>query len=250
MQIEPFKLKNLDAGTMVTSKTGNAFLPGGRKRGEVPPPRPSLFSEEQLKAAERESYKKGFLEGTAEGRKLQDSEQATNERRLMETLEGFVNKVTPLFNDYQAAIVQMKQDMPKTALSIAHKVASKALQENAPTVVEETVLKCVQIMLGEPQLIITVHPSMVETLKSKVESLAARAQSATAISVNGDAALPQTDCRVEWKHGAMMRDTAKIWQDITHAVDNMAASAKHDAETQVKTVQAEVSAAAETTKKE
>jgi hypothetical protein len=85
MRIEPLDFKSFDGSVAIVREPAvKTFLPGGKRRREGPPPPPPTFNEEQLKAAERESYKKGFLEGTQEGRKLQDSEQAANDRKLLQ----------------------------------------------------------------------------------------------------------------------------------------------------------------------
>lgn len=252
VRVQPFNFKEFVPGVASQATAGGkTFLPGGRRRGEGSPLHPPVFNEEQLKAAQAESYKKGFLEGTEEGKKQQDSEQALADRKLADALDNVGVLLSRLMEDYRTAFIQMQQDMPKAALAIAHKVAGKALAENAPAMVEETAMKCVEMMIGQPKLVITVHATLAEALKKNIEALAARQQHKNEIVVAADDALPATDYRIEWKHGAFARDTEKLWQEIGRVVENMSASAKHNAETQMNNLQQEAAAPQEPpTKKE
>lgn len=246
MRIEPLNFKTFDAGAVATREGGKTFLPGGRRRSEGPPLPPPTYNHEQFKAAERESYKKGFLEGVEDGRKQQDNDQAATERKLLEAIGGLANAAAPLFAHYRATMEQMRQDMPKAALAIARKAAGGALDQNAQAAVEETVMKCIEMMIDEPKLMITVHVSLAEAMKKKVEQLTATLPAGKDISVMADESLPAADCRVEWKNGAFTRDTGKLWQEITRVVEGMSASAHHDAKAQMDTLQQQLPATDET----
>jgi flagellar assembly protein FliH len=247
MRIEPLDFKDFDSGIAIIRPKSQPFLPGGRRRSEAPPPPPSIFNETQLKTAEAASYKKGFLDGIEEGKKQQDNEQATNDRLLMDGLECLLNNLTPIFADYRNTIVRAQQDLPKAALAIAKKVAEGALAENSAAAVEATALRCVEIMLGEPKLQITVHESLIEQVKKKVADVATRTELAKDVVVIGQNNLATTDCRMEWKDGALVRNVAKIWEDIARAIEGMSSSAKHEAQTTMDKLQTQLPAADETT---
>jgi flagellar assembly protein FliH len=243
MRVERFSFKEFDATVAVKSAPVTAgikpLLPGGRRK-EGAPPLPPTFSEEQLKAAERESYKKGFTEGTQEGRNQAESEQAAVDRQLSETVEKFVQTLPPLLADYRQMILQLRQDLPKVALAIARKAAGNALAENAAATVEDVAMRCVESMIAEPKLTVTVHESLADTLEKKLKAMAEKQQAATDIVVMRDAAIAPTDCRIEWKHGAMERHTGQLWQHIEKAVEAMSASAAHTTEVQMTQLQAQL----------
>lgn len=248
MGIEPINLRNFDTGALVTGDIGGKnHLPGGRRRGEGPPPPPPTFNEEQLKAAEREAYKKGFLEGTEEGRRLQDSEQAATDRKLMESIEHFIKAVAPLLQDYRTLLTQAKQEIPRISLSIARKVAGGALAQDTQAVVDEAALKCIELMLGEPKLVVTVHASLADSLKTKVAQLTATVQNAASVEVVGNEGFPLADCRVEWRNGALLRNTEKLWQDIGKIVEDMSAAGAHEAQNKMEILQAALQAVSQTT---
>ncbi len=245
VRVEPFTLREFDGSIAVRKAAGNKPFSNLSKRKDEappPPPPPPSFSEEQLKAAERESYKKGFLEGVQEGRNQQLNEQGAIERQLAITVERFAATVSPLLSDYREVVLRMRQDMPKIALCVARKAAGSSLAANAQAVVDEISQRCVEIMIGEPKLVVTVHETLKDALKANLDALAARLQSAAEIVVAGDATIPEADCRIEWKHGAFARDSKQLWAALEQAIDNMVASEKHQAEAQLATVQAEITA--------
>src|ERR1700677_2923642 len=120
MRVQPFNFKELSDGAPPgTGPAAKAFLKVGRSREVVPPPPlPPVFSEEDMKTAEREGYKKGFLDGVQEGRKQAASEQAGIDRGLTQTVERFAQAVSPLLAYYRRMSLELQQESPKVALAI------------------------------------------------------------------------------------------------------------------------------------
>ena len=242
MNVQPLNFKEFDAASAANRAPAagiKPLLPGGRRR-EAAPPSPSSYNEEQLKAAEREAYKKGFLEGTEEGKKQAESEQASIDRKLAETVEKFARSVTPLLSDYRAMALQMKQDMIKVAMGIARKVAGDALAQNSAAEVEAIALRCVETMIAEPRIAITVHESVAASLEKRLQALKEKLQASADIVVVRDAAINPADCKIEWKYGAMERHTGTLWDQIDKAVGTLAAGAAHTAEKHLDAVAAQV----------
>lgn len=234
MRIEPINFRDFATEGQISVLGRKHHLPGGRRKEEAPPPPPApTFSEEQLKAAERESYKKGFVDGTKEGHQQAQTEQADVDRKLAETVEQFTTTLTPLLADYKQMILQLRQDLPKVALTIAKKAAGDALNENASAAIEHMALTCAQTMIGEPKIAITVHANLAATLEKKLQELKAKSGSATDFIITPSDTIALADCRVEWKHGAMERHTGQLWQEIEKAVASMSAAAVRDTEKQI-----------------
>jgi len=191
-----------------------------------------------VKAAERDGYKKGFLEGTEDGKKQKESEQEQIDRTLTETVEKLVASVTPMLAAYRSLAHQLKQEMPKIALTVARKVAGPALNDHAIAAVEEMALRCIEVMAAQPRLTILVNDKLAPTLETKVKALKEKLQSETEIVITGDAAMQPADCRIDWDHGGCARDTAGMWKQVEEAIANMAAAAKFQTETNLKEVKA------------
>jgi flagellar assembly protein FliH len=227
MRVEPLLFREFDGGAISTSGKVKPFLPGGRHKGEAPPP-PPTFSEDQLKQAELESYKRGFLEGTEEGKRLQIDAQADIDRQISEALSGFIRSALPIFEDYKRMSTLLREDMPKAALTIARKVAGAALSDNAEATIHEIAERCVIAMLGEASLTVHVHDSLAPSLEKRMVDVASKYASGMAIQVVADGALPLSDCKVQWKNGSFIRNTEKLWQDVEQAIGNISASAAYE----------------------
>ncbi|MFW0776679.1 MAG: FliH/SctL family protein [Rickettsiales bacterium] len=233
MRIERFDFTDFEtSGSGAVIARRKRSLPGGRRKEEEPPPPPApTFSEDDIKAAERDGYQKGFLEGIEEGKKQAESEQADIDRKLSETVERFVSSIAPLLNDYRAMQQQMREDMPKVALAISKKVAGDALESNAESMISGVALACVEAMIGEPKLSITVHSSVADTLEKKLTELASRVADSAQFTVGRDENMNIADCRMEWKYGAMERHTGQLWEQVEKVVESMVTSAQRETDT-------------------
>ncbi|MDE3059727.1 MAG: hypothetical protein KGJ06_01800 [Pseudomonadota bacterium] len=234
MQVERLSFKDLGEKA---SRRGQPFAPAGKAKMEAPPPPPS-FSEEQVKAAERDGYKKGFLEGTQEGRKQAESEQAAVERQLAATVEHFARMITPLMEHQRRVLLATREDMPKLALAIARKAGGQALAEQAEAVVVSLAKQACELLIREPKLIITVHENLGAALARQLEQIAGRLPAAQNIVIQRDPNLPLADCRIEWEHGGMERRADLLWQELEKATASLTAGAARDVQEIVDTPQA------------
>jgi len=242
MKVERFDFRNFSDGVIIDPIVGTKiFVPSGSPNADQPPPPPPpVFSEEDMKSSERDGYKKGFLDGVQDGRKQAESEQATVDSHLVEMQEQFVQSVSPIFADYRKMVLQVQQDVPKIALAIARKIANEALDKNAEVVIGDIAMRCCETMIGEPELTITAHESMGDTLERKLKQMAARMPAATHIIIMRDPAMPHTDCRIEWKQGSMERITAKLWEQIETLVGNMGIIATRETTEDLNKLEAEL----------
>ncbi len=235
MTIAPFSFREFGASESSiapASASQKPFLPTGRKKEEAPPPPPPpppTFSEDELKGAERDGYQKGFIDGIVEGKNQAESTQAEVDRALSATVEAFNNHLAPMFAIYREMLVQQAKLLPQIAQTIAKKVAGEALSENAYVNIEEICLRCVNAMMHEPKLLITVHESMAKKLEEKIAHASKSLQISGEITINGDANIAPPNCRIEWKNGAMFRDTEQLWQQVEQVVASMSATDERDA---------------------
>jgi len=159
-----------------TPAGARVFQASGRPKQAQPPapPPPPVFNEEEMKVAERDGYKKGFLDGTQESRNQAESEQAEVNRQLTGLVDRFSETILPLFNDYSQMLLQLKKDVPAAALAIARKVAGDALNENSHDIITGMAARYCETMMHEPKLTITVRETLADTLEAKLKEQAAR----------------------------------------------------------------------------
>ena len=245
MSISPFSFRELGTSDVefISAPRPKSFLPTGRKQEEAappapPPPPPAVFSEDDVKTAERDSYQKGFLDGIVEGKKQSENTQAELEKALTECVGGWADHYEPLFKLYREMLAHQAALLPQLAYGVAKKVAGTALNENAQAHVEEICLRAIKTMMHEPKLSITIHDSMQESLEKKLAIARKTSQFAGEIQVNGDPNIAPPNCRIEWKNGAMIRDTESLWQQVEQVIASMVASGQRDAAALCDTIEA------------
>ena len=234
MKLEPLILKPLADGPMAASVVaGNRqFVAAHQPVVEEEPTEPT-FSEAELKAAERDGYQKGFLEGVKDGRLQMESEQATINKQLAALGGKFEASVMPLYDDYKRMYLRIATEMPKIALAVAKKVAGNALEENAAQQVADIITRCCESLMNEPQLTITAHESLGDALEKMLSGLAARLPETTQILILRAPNIPLSDCKIDWKLGAMHYSTQEMWDKVEKAIHNMAALSVQEHEAQM-----------------
>ncbi|MEQ1789141.1 MAG: FliH/SctL family protein [Rickettsiales bacterium] len=234
MLISPLTYKEFNASSFPNKEVRKKPFTTKKTEEEKPeaPPPPPTFSEEELRAAERDAYQRGFLEGTKDGHAQAQVEHTEIERVLTEGLENFVSNITPVFEQYRNHCKQLKQDMPILALSIAQKVAGDALTNDSKTVIEAAAKKCAEIMINEPQVTVTINSRLASALSHKLKQISTHQQAASQVVVIANAEISTSDYRIEWKNGSIERQIEKIWQQIDIAIENMLTTIANEKEDQ------------------
>lgn len=199
---------------------------------EPPPPPPPSFSEEQMKQAEQEGYRRGFMEGEAEGRKQMESVKFDIDRKLAETVQDLSAPLAAFAQQYKEFIIQQKTELPKLAYAIARRVADDALNENAFAVIEARVIKCLEEILGVPHVTIVVNAQLADALRERISAHFAHAEEPTEIVISGDDNLNLSDFRMVWKQGAAERDTDELWKRVEALVADLSVTERTDAQTE------------------
>lgn len=234
MLISPFTFREFDASGFPSKEIRKKPFTSKKieEELEVLPP-PPTFTEDELRAAERDAYQRGFLDGTKDGHAQAQSEHSDVERILMEGLENFVQNISPIFAQYRKHCTQLKQDMPVLALSIAKKVAGDALSNDSQAVVETASRQCAEAIISEPQITITINSRLADCLAGKLKNLGQHASSVSQITVTPSSDIPISDYRIEWKNGSIERNVEKIWQQMDKVIGNMLATIDNEKEEQL-----------------
>lgn len=232
MIIEKLNFKEFESATVSVKEPRKSPFHKPKKEEELPPP-PPTFSEDELKAAERDAYKQGFLEGTKEGILQTQNEQADVERVLMERLEKFAESISPIFERYKAHCQQLKQDMPPLALAIAKKVAGNAILGDHQLIIETATSHCAETMASEPNVSITIHAQLADTLANKLKTLHGKVPKSAHIEVIPNEQIAHGDYIIEWKNGGIEKSYEKIWQLMEKVIENMVSTIANEPEEQL-----------------
>lgn len=244
MKVEPLKLKTLVEGMgaeaiPTASAAARIFIPSGRPPAAETPP-PPVFSEADMRSAEREGFQKGFIEGIEEGRRQAESAQAEINRQVAAMAGRFVEAIGPLFSHYREFSAMLYREMPRVALAIARKAAGPALEQNAHLRVGDIAARACETMINEARLTITAHESLGDTLENMLLALASRLPEHTEIVILRDPAMPLADCRIEWECGSMRHSVDELWQRIEKAVENLSAASLRDGAAELRRLEQQV----------
>ena len=224
MRIEKLLLKSLDSAAVEqhAARGGGLSLPSLAPEPEQPaPPPPQAITESDLKRAEQEGYRRGFLEGEKEGKMQVEGDQARVAAQLEASVARLSAQMQEVLSAQRGELAQVQKFLPRLALAIARKVAGKALDVNPLPLIEEVVLQCIERILGTPQIIVTVNAALAEPLEEKLAAHFAHNQEPGEITIRGDERVGIADCRIAWGEGQAVRSTEALWGEIERLVNDM-----------------------------
>ena len=201
--------------------TPPSLLPEDAPKPVEAPPPPPTFTEAQMKQAEQEGYRKGFLEGTKEGQMQAQSEQAEVDRKLTEAVAALAKKVEGAIAQGNAFRGEAQEVLPQLAHAVARKVAGCALDVNPLPLVESVIKACLERILGEPHIIITVNDKLSAEMEKRLSAQFSASNDPGEISIEGNAEMAPTDCRIEWDNGKAERNTEEMWKEVAQAIGDM-----------------------------
>ncbi|MFA6280428.1 MAG: FliH/SctL family protein [Bdellovibrionales bacterium] len=172
------------------------------------------FSQEQLEAAQKGAYEKGFSEG--------QKTMAEDQQQYMNTLLSKIDQntshlITESLGEWQRQLAQLQE----IALVIARKIMPTFVARHGLEEVESIVAKIVTEMSHEPRLVFRVNEAQFDDAKTRINAIAESAAYAGKLVILGDPDLGPSECRVEWADGGIERDIRALWQDIDRVMDEV-----------------------------
>lgn len=221
--IQPITLRNLGAPQGEHEPFASRLSSFGEEAPAAPPP--PAITEDDLKAAEQEGYRRGFLDGEREGRQIADGERFRNEKQLAQSLSALAEPIDAMLAHYHAHLRAQKQALPALALAIARKVAGKALEERALLELEPEIAACIETMLGEAHIVVTVHDELAPLLEEHLSARLSHRREPGEVSIIGDGTMPKSDFRIQWASGGAERDTEALWAKVEKLVSDLSDAA-------------------------
>lgn len=222
MQVKRFDYQSFEEGMLPAgvTKRAHAFpslVDEPQSPAAAPPPLPS-FTEQDLKNAEQEGFRRGFAEGESEGRKQMESEQLHIDRKLLDVCAVIAGKMDVLFKDYCKLADTQRKALPPVSLAIAKKIAGDALQGDVMPIIEKCVTECLEYVLGSPRVVVTVHKSLAQTLETRLIAHFAHSQEPGEIIIEGDENMPLDGCRITWQGGEATRGSEDMWRRVEQII--------------------------------
>jgi flagellar assembly protein FliH len=112
-------------------------------------------------------------------------------------------------------------------MQVTRKLLPQFSLHNALREIEHVVSQSLEDKKDEPRIAVTVPAAHLDTLKARIDAVAAEKFYAGKIILLADDTLPPTDCRVEWANGGAERVYERLFSQIedkfTKAVSTMKA---------------------------
>lgn len=175
------------------------------------PPAPT-FGEDDISAARAQGFVDGRTEGIAEM-------QAAIDQRISSLLADMAAQLDTLGEAQRATAREVERRTMEVAVAIARKIVPAVARPHAEDAIESVLRDCLPKLMDEPRIVIRVHPTVLEELRAKVDTLAMKTGFPGDIILLGDDDLNDTDCRVEWADGGAEKSADRVWAGIDDAVN-------------------------------
>jgi flagellar assembly protein FliH len=176
------------------------------------PPPPPTFSEEEVSLARAQGFAEGRTEGIAEM-------QTSLDNRIADLVGAMVEQLKQLDANQAVAAEAAELRLMGLAGAIAKKVVPPIVRERAQDSVEEVIRECLPKLMDEPRVVIRIHPTLMDELRAKIDTLAAKSGFAGDIILLPDDDFSEADCLIEWADGGAEKSTTDLWADIDRIMD-------------------------------
>ncbi len=176
-------------------------------------PKPKVsYTEEELAEIKKASYDSGFAAGK---NTMLDSQQ----QQMNQLLSEIEKLLTTLSQDSEKKWSDFLIQLQQITLVILRKIIPSYVEKNGVDEIDSLVSKTIAEMNQEPRLVIRVAESQFEEANEHINDLAKNQAYVGKIVLLGEADLAPSDCRIEWADGGIERNQEKMWEDITHIID-------------------------------
>jgi flagellar assembly protein FliH len=175
-----------------------------REREEAAKP---VFTEEQLILAKMQAQAQGKAEGMKEAKQAQ-------EEQISKSLQQIGAACEKLIAAEDRREVEQMISATKLAMQIAHKLLPQFAQRFSLQEIERVVLLSIETRREEPRIAVIVPTQHLETLRQKIDNLAAEKGYGGKLILIADDNLAQTDVRVEWADGGAERLYERLFSQV------------------------------------
>ncbi len=169
------------------------------------------YDEAQLQAACAQARTEGHQAGLAEAR-------TEIEQIVANTLTSVEASIGDIMRRYDEDFQAIRRDAADMSVTIARKLAPALIARQPAMEVEALVNDCLADLREEPRIVVRASVMVVETLKPRIDDIAARSAFGGRVILLPDDDLQGADCRVEWADGGAERDSAALESQIQDAI--------------------------------
>jgi flagellar assembly protein FliH len=172
-------------------------------------------------------------EGVEEGRQAGHAAAMSSiEAQAARAMDAATRELTAL----GAGRAEARKAVMEAGLELAAAIARKAMPElarrNGLAEVEALVADCLGQLVDEPRVVIRVNDALLDALEGRTQALARQAGFEGKLVLLADAALGPGDCRVEWADGGVVRNLARLLDELDTTVQRALGRSPVQAESQ------------------
>jgi flagellar assembly protein FliH len=130
------------------------------------------------------------------------------------TLDAIAGRLGELLTNSAEASERATRDGVAIAAAIARKLLPRLYRERACSELEELITGALARIGDEPKVIVSIAPPLVGELAPVIEASVAARGLEKRLTVLGDPALKEGDCRIDWSGGGIIRDHTLLWREI------------------------------------
>jgi flagellar assembly protein FliH len=163
----------------------------------------SQFSAEEVEQARAEAFEAGRKQG---------------EGAVAAALAALSQSMAALIARYDEEARQLRTEAVELAQAAARKAADTALDAFGRERIVDALTQALENLRGAPRLLVRIAPTLVGSLKSRLEDAAQLAGFDCALIVRADEAIAEGDVALEWAEGAIIHDRAEAFARIEDVV--------------------------------
>ena len=185
---------------------------------DAPPPPPS-FSEQQLEQAKQEAFQQGVVAGRNEAETARNKAAEEQAAAVKSLLQMISNRITIASEEHTRFLKQQHELLLNLSMAVARKVAGDALKREPQTSVQALLKECMGLFAGNERITVFVPTQRYEGLKQAVDTIIPQLKDFQGqLEIQGEDALAENDCRVEWKSGMAEYNAELLWTEIENIV--------------------------------
>ena len=178
--------------------------------------KPKHYSEVELEMAKQAAFEEGRQAGYETGR---DETLASAEHLAAQAIAALQETLPRALATAERARAEADAGAVTAMGAIARKLLPALAAAHGVDEIEALARESIERLIEQPRFVVKVNPATQQIVQARIEATAQTLGFAGRIVVLPDAAMPETDARIEWANGGVERNVADIWKEIEDAIE-------------------------------
>ena len=183
----------------------------GSGKGVPAPSRKIVMTASEIEAAKAAAYAEGHAAGRTEA-------AAEGDRLLATAIENLTQRLTLFAEQAGRHHAECTRDAIAVSSALIRRILPTLIQREGPAEIEALVAECLSRAHDEPRIVVRVNDAILDTLRERIDGIAAASGFGGRIVLLADPALAPADARVEWADGGVDRQPARVETELESAI--------------------------------